>query len=275
MAKGMYVGNSNIARRVKNLYVGNSNVARKVKKASVGVDNVARLFYTSDWWIPSGISATNVIAAYRFKGASSETEARTDLSGHGYTLSKANSPVWTSANGFDMSHANAYLSNSTLNSLTTIKTIIIRFAGLPTTNGVLYPMSQIKGTYGTGTKNPMIYARFKLTNGSSTISTNYPVVIVSWSNSKLKYYVANTKLGAEGVIGYSSARIYIGGVLKSSTSPTTKTVESVLTTETNLATSYSYTLDRFGGGKIYAAAFYSVDLNANQHKEVANNMLVL
>lgn len=48
MAKVVYTGVSNKARKCKALYVGVSNKARKIKKGYVGVSNKARLFYTSD-----------------------------------------------------------------------------------------------------------------------------------------------------------------------------------------------------------------------------------
>ena len=48
MAKVVYTGVSNKARKCKALYVGVNNKARKVKKGYVGVNNKARLFYSSD-----------------------------------------------------------------------------------------------------------------------------------------------------------------------------------------------------------------------------------
>ena len=50
MAKKMYVGVSNIARKVKGSYFGVNGVARKVKKAYIGVGGVARPFW------PGGLS---------------------------------------------------------------------------------------------------------------------------------------------------------------------------------------------------------------------------
>ncbi len=46
MAKKMYVGVSDVARKVSKMYVGINGVARKIKKAYVGVGGVARLFFT-------------------------------------------------------------------------------------------------------------------------------------------------------------------------------------------------------------------------------------
>ena len=48
MAKGMYIGVNDKARKVKKLYVGIADKARKVKKGYIGVGGVARPFYTSE-----------------------------------------------------------------------------------------------------------------------------------------------------------------------------------------------------------------------------------
>ena len=47
MAKGIYVGVSGKARKVKKLYIGVNGKARKVKKAYIGVNGKARLFYSA------------------------------------------------------------------------------------------------------------------------------------------------------------------------------------------------------------------------------------
>ena len=53
------------------------------------------------WWLPSGISETNVQAAYQFKGATSESNAYYNLvNSSTYSLSKNNASVsWTSDKG--------------------------------------------------------------------------------------------------------------------------------------------------------------------------------
>lgn len=48
MAKSIYIGVDNKARKVKKLYIGVNDKARKIKKGYIGVDGVARLFYYSD-----------------------------------------------------------------------------------------------------------------------------------------------------------------------------------------------------------------------------------
>lgn len=48
MAKGIYVGVDDIARKVTKAYVGVDNKARKIKKGYIGVGGVARLFLSAD-----------------------------------------------------------------------------------------------------------------------------------------------------------------------------------------------------------------------------------
>jgi hypothetical protein len=47
MARGMYVGVDNIARKVKQIYIGVNGVARRIKKAYIGINGIARLFFGS------------------------------------------------------------------------------------------------------------------------------------------------------------------------------------------------------------------------------------
>ena len=46
MAKNIYIGVDNVARKVKQPHIGVDNVARKVKNGFIGVDNVARQFFS-------------------------------------------------------------------------------------------------------------------------------------------------------------------------------------------------------------------------------------
>ena len=58
MAKGVYIGVDDKARKVGKLYVGVDGIARKVKKAYVGVNNVAQLIYEDAIIIPIDIKLT-------------------------------------------------------------------------------------------------------------------------------------------------------------------------------------------------------------------------
>lgn len=281
MTKSMYMGVSGVARKVKKFYVGVSGTARTVKKAYVGVNGVARLFYTSDFWLPGGLAASACLAAYQFKGAASEAAALTDLSGHGYTLTKSNSPTWTSANGFYFG-SGAYLGNATLNALKTVKTIVIRYSGLSTATAARLPLSLIKGQTTAGTSNPLFWARpnFRITyNGTNTtISSDKPCIVtaLNTSTNKLTYKLGSAKAAAAGVLACDASNIYANGTAQTVTSHTVN-CDSSITTESNIHTQYSYTLASNSSYPYYviAAAFYNVTLSATQHKEVADAMLAL
>ncbi len=60
------------------------------------------------FFLPEGLTADNVLAAYQFKGVSAESYALQDLSGHGFHLSKGSqtynnvsrTPTWNIGTGF-------------------------------------------------------------------------------------------------------------------------------------------------------------------------------
>ena len=54
MAKKMYIGVNDVARKVKKGYIGVNGVARKVKKGYIGVNGVARCFFKSVGLVYSG-----------------------------------------------------------------------------------------------------------------------------------------------------------------------------------------------------------------------------
>lgn len=69
MAKKVYIGVNNVARKVKKMYVGVGNVARKVKKAYIGVGGVARPFWTGGEPSYFGNVTSLPLQAGNFEGA--------------------------------------------------------------------------------------------------------------------------------------------------------------------------------------------------------------
>ncbi|MBQ6503085.1 MAG: hypothetical protein IJI57_04130 [Flexilinea sp.] len=67
----------------------------------------AMLASLGGWWIPTGLTNENVIAAYRFRGVETESLAFTDLTQHGYGLVKRGSNIgWSSSLGLtSLNHA--------------------------------------------------------------------------------------------------------------------------------------------------------------------------
>ena len=88
----IYIGNDNVAKKVKGMYVGVDNVARKVKKGYVGVDGVARQFYTSTEVIPfsSSIIPTGWVASTGINSFTSKSECTNE---YGTWKAEMNNPT--------------------------------------------------------------------------------------------------------------------------------------------------------------------------------------
>ena len=88
---------------------------------------------TEDWMHPTGVEDSDIVAAFRFKRADSESEALYSINNGGqrYILSKTNSNVtWSAANGFYIPPiGGAGLENALLH-LQNIKTVAVKFAGV-------------------------------------------------------------------------------------------------------------------------------------------------
>ena len=234
------------------------------------------------WYLPPGVNESDVLAAYQFKGADSAAAALQNLAetGSTYDLVGQRSPTWDASTGYNLGIGEgAYLSSSNLNTLTTIKTIVIRYAGLSTSNSARLPLSLIKGRTTAGTDNPLFWARpnFRITyNGNeSAISSSYPTIVtaLNTSTNKLTYKVGDVKAAASGVLACDASHIYKDGSAITLTSHTVD-CDGAITTESNLYTQYSYTLASNSAYSYYviAAAFFSKVLSADDHEWMAEKM---
>lgn len=264
-----FVGVSGKARQVKNIYVGVGGKARKVKRAYVGVGGKARLVYSSDWWVPSGVAAANCLAAYRFKGAASEAAALTDLTGHGYTLTKSGPPTWSSATGFTFNW-NGNLNNASLNGQG-VNTIVVRFANAA-------DKTNLSAVGGSG-NNRFLYRGLYLGsfyNGASgtAINTNNPALLYGqvWKDwerppaGSFYVYTASTTVGTSGVLAFGGSSFYWNGTAMTTSSGQTGIDEGTKAMPSKYTLAYNAKLE------LVAAAFFSVELTAAQHKEVADGM---
>lgn len=280
----VYAGVSNTARQAEGIYVGVNNVARKVKRAYVGDENnVARLVYEDNdaWWLAGGsIAASACLGAFKFKNAASQSDALLDLSESGNNLSQSGSISWAASTGFYLAKA-AYLQNTTINNAA-VKTVIIYFSGLPTTEQVEYRLSEV----GSSGKNLYLYARLKafgFFNGAETtpINTAYPVCVTGYtyketaSDGTTKRYTlawkrGSAKLGSSGVCGFSPHVIYSNGVAMATTGHSATTESCSLSIRSN----HKYTIGRPNVSLYFlGAAFYDIVLSAAQHLAIANAML--
>lgn len=262
-----FVGISSKARKIDKIYVGVSSKARRVRRVYAGVGGKARLVYKSDWWVPSGLAASSCLGAYQFKGAASATAAKTDLSGHGYTLT-VSGPSWNSSKGFWIDPAvgaGSYpyyctIYNNTL-AAAAIKSIIIRYS-FDTTGE--YCIVESGGSDG--------YALLWLGGGSnddtwpgtSLMGTHNPFILKDGSGNVLW---TKTKQSLSGTIGMTvKTAIYING-----NAYTTQSFHASKYPTKNSGT-YMMDLPRHNNCAFLGAAFYSVALTAAQHKEIATEM---
>ncbi len=271
-----FIGVGGKARQVKNIYVGVSGKARKVKRAYVGVGGKARLVYSSDWWLPIGVAASNCLAAYRFKGVASESAAKTDLTGHGYTLTK-NGPSWSSSTGFWIDPSiggGAYQYNVTLynNVLCrqNIQTVVFRYANFAT--DMMHPVMQAGGSHGYA----QLWFGLSRSDGDPWPGTyyrdtkGYPVA--SKDNSGNCMW-GKSRITSNGVFGLNvKTAMYLNGnaiTVQEVNISGQAAPDPIGSSDTN---PYMIWLPRGNDYRYYAFAFYSVALTAAQHKEVCNAM---
>ena len=84
MSKGVYIGVSGYARKVKSMYIGVDGVARKIKKAYLGVEGYSRLFYSSGGIKLSDISISSLRNSHSY-GASASTGSYAVFAGGSYS----------------------------------------------------------------------------------------------------------------------------------------------------------------------------------------------
>lgn len=98
MAKKLYIGVSNVARKVAGAYIGVSNVARKITKGYIGVNGVAQLFYESKkpdeevtltisqtWKVPADAKNIDIFVVGGGGGAGGTYQTINSNSSHTYT----------------------------------------------------------------------------------------------------------------------------------------------------------------------------------------------
>lgn len=235
------------------------------------------------FFLPEGLTADNVLAAYQFKGVSAESYALQDLSGHGYHLTKGSgtynghtyTPSWGYSTGFSWSAVyggnSGWLDNAVLNAQA-IRAVIVRYADLTQDNRACL----VTAGGDNGRCQLMAATSVYLNDGGYH---NYGGPGFVWYNehwrSSSTYYqsaVAGANIGTSG-------QIYINGTGHNTTDReawTTKGASAVWRTFGNVVASASDLVNAvFAGKKIICAAFYNVALNAEQHKQVADAMALI
>ena len=258
---------------------------------------------SSVFWLPSGVGRNDVVGAYRFKGVSSEAFALQDLSTRRYNLIKYKQtysgtdhiPTWSSANGFAFDAVygglSGYLDNPALDQ-SDIKSAVICFSGVTQNNRVI--LISAGGASGkvqifaatsaqviTSISGDTVVSNYQNFGGPGFVSSAY----ASYTTVGKMKYSGNTQK-ASGVIGvnFDANKMYLDGV-EASLNDTTAEFHTY--TDIGDAGKQGYTFGNshsgkpelnnavFGGKVIIAAAFYSVELTAEQHAEASAMMLAL
>lgn len=271
-----YVGNSGV-KGVPKIYAGVSGV-KKVIRAYAGVSGTPKLVFIADWWRPEGVSLANVLAAYQFKGRSSDTEALKDLTGHGYGLGKTSQEVWgttytptlNSSYGYYFAEAwygnCGYLNNTNLNNQN-IKCIIIRYSGLSRQE-----RGFLVGACGSHGRAQIYAATGYYNNSEHYVNIGTPGFVSSYGgNGSIKYRSGGMNSGVI-CVNFDSNQMYINGSLTAESLTTKSGVFTDLNTKKTFGNTHSGMSDwnnQFHAAKyIQAAAFYSIELSANQQREV-------
>lgn len=247
------------------------------------------------WWGP------NCIAAYRFKGADSERESWTDLTGNGYNLIKQNSPEWSADKGYRVFNSN-WLNNTPLGQRNDVHTIVIRYSGMSSSGSAFIPLSYVRGATDTYEIINGMYVAGRLqlhyqTQGSQGpefyVDSVYPGVLTSYighsfdwvdNHGRLIYYLGNQKLPSSGVFGVSvndanQAMMYLNGASIGVTKKTIKDVYTIYNVKSpNVQTSSTImpgAVGQNGDHYVQAAAFYSSVLSADRQAEVYEAMRAL
>ena len=255
------------------------------------------------FWLPTGIGRNHVLAAYQFKGVSSEAFALQDISGNAKPLVKysqeynsvTHTPSWSSASGFTFDAVvggySGYLDNPALDSLD-IKSAVVCYTGLTDTkSGYLITAGGASGTaFLFAATTALTYETYDDGGYHGLTVTNFTgpgFVTAAWETDAWVGTMAYSSTGkTSGVVGANfgaTGGLYLDG----SIATTTSTTAGHTFTDVGLGGHQGKTFGNshrdnnsldgatHAGKTIVAAAFFDVALTADQHLEIANAMLAL
>lgn len=214
------------------------------------------------WWQPDGIMRENVIAAYQFKSAASETESLFNLvNRNALELSKNNGGiVWSWTNGFFI--PGIHLAGLVNTSLSTFSCAVFRYSDLDINfNGAAVLTGTANGYrifakagYSAGT-NRYYFKAHGFIKGTNTIDltargsfVENGVGVLGFNRTSEKFYKNGVGLSETFTKDSSDANSSAGNIAIGQGGPHTLTY-----------TSYY----------VQAAAFYNIELNQIQHAELA------
>ena len=254
----------------------------------------ALLAASSLFWLPSGMSQANVLAAYQFKGVGSEGVALRDLSGNAHMLSKgsqtyngtSHTPSWNASTGFTFDAVyggnSGYLHSASLCALN-IKAAVVRFSDVTQNNRCCL----ITAGGANGTAQLMAACTYFTNEVVNGVGPGYVSVWGVYENGTPNGYwdynpaqmtsgvlganfgtaVGMYRNGTNIVVNHAHACSYLGN--------NTSQPEASWVFGNTHASKSDLNNAVWAGKKIQAAAFFSVALSAAQHKEVAERMAEL
>ena len=245
----------------------------------------------SKWYIVPGLSMSDCIAAYKFKGARNETEALTDLTGHGYNLAKNLNPEWNASKGYNLK--DGFLNNSSLRDVDKIGTVVIRYSGLPSAGAIQLTNIKAQGAYDYF-KHFTVAARLRFTyyradyegTDGNDVSLNVPGIMSKWvvnnpndsKNEQLTYRYGSVNLYQgyrTGVLAATRTQLYLNGEAMTTTAKTVKHVTGIGSSNAGNPNTQTLTASQ-NGHWIIAAAFYIPAItSATTHQRLYENMTAI
>jgi len=233
---------------------------RKTEKLLAGIYQVKQ----APWWLPSGVSESDVLAAYQFKNAVSETYSFYNLvNSSTYLLSKNDAGVtWTIDKGeFIPATWGAGLVGFNQGYVS----CAIRFSDVDVNaNTEIGLTSPIDGYY--------LFAKTAIGNNPGTF---YKTPGFSNATGDNQSASRSNETMANGVLGYtrSLGKLYQNGQLKSLTAYTwSGAAYEDLVSIGQASRNANYNYRALGSVYIQAAVFYNVALSDAQHLELAEKM---
>lgn len=222
-------------------------------------------FNANPWWLPTGLLASNCIAAYRFKGASSEANALLNVNNTAtYPLTKVGGTVtWNQSTGFYIPATNGYgLHNASITSFTSV---FARFSDVASGSSEAILVTPAAGY--------TLMAKAAYSDGAAKYK-NAPGIIDFTSSPGTGYHMS-TYYG-NGVLGWNRASrlLYINGVSQSLSTISPVWIEGgtyILIGQGRP----DVILTSFASYNLQAVAFYNTELTAAQVVQLSTAMAAL
>jgi len=235
---------------------------RKTKNLSAGIYEVRQ----APWWLPSGVSESDVLAAYQFRNAVSETYSYYNLvNSSAYLLSKNNASVtWTIDKGVYIPGGNSW------------EVGLVGFNRGYVSCAIRFSDVDVNANTEVGLTSPIdgYYLMAKTAVGANP-GTFYKTPGFSTATGDNQSASRSNEPMANGVLGYtrSLGKLYQNGQLKSLTTYTWSGAYYPVIVSIGQASRQPQGPYRtLGTVYIQAAVFYNVALSDAQHVELAEKM---